>query len=102
MAFDDDDVEHKGLRKFWKSGGKDTSGITPNLARRIRLALVHLHSAQSIGDIANPNPKDWRFHKYSGVANKYSIDVSGNYRLTFTVSNDKTGHVCNIKLEDPH
>ena len=102
MAFEDDDVEHKGLRKFWKSAGKNVSGINPNLAPRIRLALIHLRSARCIGDIANPNPKDWRFHKYTGSTNKYSIDVSGNYRLTFTVVSDTTGHVTNINLEDPH
>lgn len=102
MAFEDDDVEHKGLRKFWTSSGKDVSGINPNHAGRLRLALVHLRSAKCIADIANPQPKDWRFHKYSGTSNKYSIDVTGNYRLTFLLVNASTGNVTNINLEDPH
>lgn len=102
MAFDDEDILHKGLKKFWVSGGKNVSGIQPAQAKNLGLALVHLSTAQCIGDIQNPYPKDWRFHKLEGTPGRYSIDINGNYRLTFVITNDATGEVCDIKYEDTH
>lgn len=101
MSFTLNDLS-KNLRDFWSSGGRNTSKINANCAKRLRLALVHLFYARSQADIANPAPKDWRFHKLQGYANRYSIDVTGNARLHFDIVDPDNGIVADIIFTDPH
>lgn len=45
-------------------------------------------------------PPGWRIHQLSGDrAGAWSISVSGNWRITFTI---EAGEIANLNLEDYH
>jgi len=70
---------HKGLRKFYKSGS--LAGIQPQHAKRLRMQLAALESAQAIEDMDIPG---FRLHALKGSERgRWSIWVNGNWRLTF-------------------
>lgn len=70
---------HKGLKRFFETG--KTSGIQAKHAKRLRLQLAALDTAQSIDDMRIPG---YRLHRLKGAARgRWSIWVSGNWRLTF-------------------
>lgn len=70
---------HKGLQRFFETG--NTSGIQARHARRLRLQLAALDSAQATSDMRIPG---YRLHRLKGGSKKrWSIWVSGNWRLTF-------------------
>ena len=70
---------HKGLKRFFETG--KTSGIQAKHAKRLRLQLAALDTAQSIDDMKVPG---YRLHRLKGAARgRWSIWVSGNWRLTF-------------------
>lgn len=70
---------HKGLERFFRSGGK--SGIQPGHAGRLRLQLELLNRSRKPQDMGLPN---WHLHALKGeLAGHWSVRVSGNWRLTF-------------------
>ncbi|MFP5227774.1 MAG: type II toxin-antitoxin system RelE/ParE family toxin [Acidobacteriota bacterium] len=70
---------HKGLEAFFLTGSK--AGVQPSHARRLRLQLTRLNAAVTAGDMNSPG---WRLHALKGdLAGHWSVDVSGNWRLTF-------------------
>ncbi len=70
---------HKGLRKYFETGTK--AGIQAKHADRLRLQLAALDTAQVVEDMEVPG---YRLHSLKGRAkNRWSIWVSGNWRLTF-------------------
>ena len=70
---------HKGLKRFFETG--KASGIQAKHAKRIRLQLAALDTAQSIDDMRIPG---YRLHSLEDAAKgRWSIWVSGNWRLTF-------------------
>ena len=70
---------HKGLKRFFETG--KTSGIQAKHAKRLRLQLAALDTAQSIEDMKVPG---YRLHRLKGAARgRWSIWVSANWRLTF-------------------
>jgi toxin HigB-1 len=70
---------HKGLRRYFESG--TVAGIQPKHAKRLRMLLVALDTAQSIGDMDVPG---FRLHALKGGdKGRWSIGVNGNWRLTF-------------------
>ncbi len=70
---------HKGLRKFYDTG--KTSGIQSKHLRRLRLQLAALDTATTIDDMSIPG---YRLHPLKGKSrDRWSIWVSGNWRLTF-------------------
>lgn len=86
---------HKGLKRFFESGTK--AGIQARHATRLRLQLAALDTAQRITDMDIPG---YRLHGLSGRArNRWSIWVSGNWRLTFEF---KEGNVHVLDYEDYH
>lgn len=86
---------HKGLKRFYETGSK--SGIQAKHAPRLRLQLAALDSAQVVEDIDIPG---YRLHKLKGrEKNRWSIWVSGNWRLTFEF---REGDVQIIDYEDYH
>lgn len=101
MITDSSDIIHKGLRRFWDSNGKDVSGIQPAFSRVLRLELVHLHSAQSLADVQAGLGILKNVKPLTGHVNRYSMEVNGNYRLTFDCD-PGTGAVTKIDLEDLH
>ena len=88
-------IRHKGLRQFFESG--KTAGIQSRHAKRLRLQLVALDTAQSIEDMSIPG---YRLHPMKGkTKGRWSIWVSGNWRLTFKFDG---GDVYVLDYEDYH
>jgi proteic killer suppression protein len=71
---------HSGLERFFSTGSK--AGIQPAHAKRLRLQLTTLNAATCPGDI---KPPGWQLHPLKGqLEGLWSIEVNGNWRLTFT------------------
>ena len=87
--------KHKGLERFYKSGR--TSGIQSSHAKKLRMQLAALDSAQTINDIDIPG---YRLHPLKGIKSGFwSIRVNGNWRLTFEYSG---GNIYILNYEDYH
>ena len=88
-------INHKGLREFYESGV--TRKIQTNHISRLRLMLAALESSQVIDDMDIPG---YRLHPLKGkMKNRWSVSVSGNWRLTFEF---KEGNVYLLEYEDYH
>ncbi|MEO1593939.1 MAG: type II toxin-antitoxin system RelE/ParE family toxin [Pseudomonadota bacterium] len=86
---------HKGLSRYFESGSK--AGIQAKHASRLRLQLAALDSAQTIEDMDIPG---YRLHPLKGRSKgRWSIWVSGNWRLTFEF---RDGNVHVLDYEDYH
>ena len=71
--------KHKGLKRFFESGS--TRGIQASHADKLELQLDTLDTAATIADMNLPG---WRLHPLKGRrAGRWSIAVSGNWRITF-------------------
>ena len=87
--------KHKGLQRFYERGTK--AGIQSKHTNRLRLQLAALDTALTIEDMDVPG---YRLHSLKGRAkNRWSIWVSGNWRLTFEF---KDGDVHILDYEDYH
>ena len=70
---------HKGLKRFYETG--KTRGIQAKHSKRLRLQLAALETATTIDDMSIPG---YRLHPLKGKnRGRWSIWVSGNWRLTF-------------------
>jgi proteic killer suppression protein len=70
---------HKGIEAFFLTGSK--AGIQPAHANRLRLQLTRLSASTGPADMNSPG---WRLHALKGeLAGHLTVDVSGNWRLTF-------------------
>ncbi|MFZ1910593.1 MAG: type II toxin-antitoxin system RelE/ParE family toxin [Burkholderiales bacterium] len=86
---------HKGLRKFYESGS--AAGVPPHHAKRLRMLLTALDTAQSIEDMDIPG---FRLHQLKGEERgRWSVWVNGNWRVTFEF---KDGHAYVLDYEDYH
>lgn len=86
---------HKGLKRFFESGS--ATGIQPRHAKRLRMLLVALDTAQSIDDMDVPG---FRLHPLKGSERgRWSVWVNGNWRLTFEF---RDGHAYVLDYEDYH
>ena len=86
---------HKGLKKYFESG--IASGIQPAHAKRLKMQLAALDTAQSIEDVNIPG---FRLHALKGdERGRWSISVNGNWRLTFEFAN---GNATILDYEDYH
>lgn len=75
--------KHKGLEKFFKTGS--TAGIQANHAAKLNVLLTALHNASQIEHMNMPA---WRLHRLSGnLKEHWSVQVNGNWRLTFRFEN---------------
>lgn len=89
-------VRHRGLQRFIEDN--DTRGVRSDLVNRVRNVLTVLIAAQDMNGVQGP--PGWRIHQLSGDrAGTWSISVSGNWRLTFTI---EQGAIDNLDLEDYH
>jgi proteic killer suppression protein len=87
--------KHKGLRLFFEKGS--SSGIQPKHAKKLRMQLAAIHSANQIEDINVPG---FSLHKLKGDrSNIWSITVNGNWRVTFEFK-DSNAYILNY--EDYH
>ena len=88
-------LKHKGLQIYYETGSK--AGIQAKHAGRLRLQLAALDTARVIDDMDVPG---YRLHPLKGRAkNRWSIWVSGNWRLTFEF---KDGNAYILDYEDYH
>ena len=86
---------HKGLRTLFETGS--AVGVQPNHAKRLRMQLAALESAQAIDDMNIPG---FRLHQLKGVmAGRWSITVNGNWRVTFEF---RDGNAYVLDYEDYH
>lgn len=86
---------HRGLQKFYETGSR--SGIQPKHAKRLRMQLAVLDTAQTIDDMDIPG---FRLHPLKGKdKGRWSIWVNGNWRLTFEFND---GQVFVLDYEDYH
>lgn len=86
---------HKGLRRFYETGS--TAGIQASHAKRLRLQLAALDSAQSIEDMNVPG---YALHPLKGeLRGRWAVSVSGNWRLTFEF---RDGNAYVLDYEDYH
>ena len=89
--------KHKGLKRFFESGGTYPAGINAGHRNKLRDQLAALDSAESILDMRVPG---WRLHSLKGKsAGRYAVDVSGNWRLTFEFEG---GLAYSVDYEDYH
>lgn len=86
---------HKGLKKFFEAG--NLAGIQPSHAKRLRMQLAALDTAQAIEDMEIPG---FRLHPLKGADHgRWSIWVNGNWRITFEFQN---GNAFVLDYEDYH
>lgn len=70
---------HDAVERFFRTGSK--AGIRPKHAEELRRQLFALDNAVRAEDMNAPG---WRLHRLHGdLADHWSIDLSGNWRLTF-------------------
>ena len=70
---------HKGIESFFRTGSK--AGIQPKHTERLRKQLFALDNAKAPKDMNAPG---WRLHPLHGdLEGHWSVEVSGNWRLTF-------------------
>jgi toxin HigB-1 len=86
---------HKGLRRFYESGS--AAGIQPKHAKRLRMLLAALDTAQAIADMDIPG---LNLHPLRGQGKgRWSVWVNGNWRVTFEF---RDGHAYVLDYEDYH
>lgn len=86
---------HKGLRRFYETGS--TAGIQASHAKRLRLQLAALDSAQNIEDMNVPG---YALHPLKGeLRGRWVVSVSGNWRLIFEF---RDGNAYVLDYEDYH
>lgn len=86
---------YKGLRKYFETGS--TSGVQAAHAKRLRMQLTALDTAQSIDDMNIPG---FKLHSLKGdMKGRWAISVSGSWRLTFEFT-DGNAHI--LDYEDYH
>lgn len=86
---------HKGLERFFTTGNK--AGIQVKHAKRLRLILGRLNAATSAKDMDLP---ELNLHRLRGERRgTWAVKVSGNGRVTFTVTGKNMTHV---DYEDYH
>lgn len=85
--------KHKGLQLFFETGSMKC--IQSKHAKKLRMRLIALDTAQSLEDLALPN---FYLHELKGDRSDiYSIKVNGNWRLTFSFTD---GDVYILNYED--
>ena len=86
---------HKGLRRYFESGS--AAGIQPKHAKRLRMLLAALDTAQTIGDMA---VRGFNLYPRKGQGKgRWSVWVNGNWRVTFEF---RDGHAYVLDYEDCH
>jgi len=86
---------HKGLRKLYETGS--TSGVQPSHAKRLRMQLAALDSAQAVEDVDIPG---FPLHPIKGaMKGPRATWVNGTWRGTFAF---KDGNAYVLDYEDYH
>ena len=87
--------KHKGLKKLFEKG--NTSGVSANHLKRLKLILALLETAETSEDMDLPGLD---LHELKGNRKGIiSLKVSGNWRVTFKFEN---GDAFDVNYEDYH
>ena len=87
--------KHKGLEKFFATG--NVAGIQAHHAKRLRLLLAALNTAEVIEDMHLPG---YKLHSLKGaLLGRWSITVNANWRMTFEFVD---GNVHVLDYKDSH
>jgi len=87
--------KHRGLKRLFDKG--DRRRINPLLVEKVELVLADLDAANDIRHLRRPG---YRLHELQGkLSGFYAIDVSGNWRIVFTI---RAGQVFGVDLVDYH
>ncbi|MBL8510489.1 MAG: type II toxin-antitoxin system RelE/ParE family toxin [Betaproteobacteria bacterium] len=87
--------QHKGIETYFFTGSK--AGIQAAHAKRLRLQLAKLDSAQTAEDMNLPG---WKLHLLRGnLKHHWAVWVDQNWRLTFRLEN---GHATLVDYQDYH
>lgn len=85
----------RALKRYWERS--DKRRLPPDFLTRIEMILDRLHAAT---DPRQMNAPGLRFHALSGdMQGRYSVSVSGNWRITFGWSDR---NAVEVDLEDYH
>jgi proteic killer suppression protein len=89
---------HKGLKLLYSGG--NPRGVPPEMVDRLRKLLFAMETAAGLDDLKRfPG---WRLHQLKGdLAGRWSLSVSGNWRLTFRYSGFEN-EATDIDLIDYH
>lgn len=72
--------KHKGLKRFFETGSH--KGIQATHRAKVRRILARMNAAASLQDMNAPG---LRLHPMKGdLKGHHAVDVSGNWRITFT------------------
>jgi toxin HigB-1 len=86
---------HKGLLNFFETGS--TSGIQAHHAKRLRMQLAALDTAQTVDDLKMPG---FALHPLKGeMLGRWAMSVNGNWRVTFEFED---GNAYILDYEDYH
>ena len=82
---------------FWESGARNIRSINADHKVKLGDQLAALDSAVRVSDMDLPG---WRLHPLKGRdKGRYSVEVNGNWRLTFEFEN---GDARAVDYEDYH
>ena len=82
---------------FWESGARNIRSINADHKVKLGDQLAALNSAVRVSDMDLPG---WRLHPLKGRdKGRYSVEVNGNWRLTFEFEN---GDARAVDYEDYH
>ncbi len=88
--------KHKGLRRLFERN--ESRGLPQDRIEKLRQILTAIDSAETLDEL--DTMPGWRLHQLVGDrAGTWSISISGNWRLTFTIEDEQ---VHNVDLEDYH
>ena len=88
--------KHKGLQRFFERD--ESRGLPQDRIKKLRQILTAIDSAETLDEL--DTMPGWRLHELSGNrAGTWSIVVTRNYRLTFTIEDEQ---VHDVDLEDYH
>jgi toxin HigB-1 len=86
---------HDGLKRFFEQGSK--AGIPARYVKKLQLILTALQAATQPQDMNFPGS---RLHQLAGDRRgTWSVDVSGNWRVTFRFDGQD---VLDVNFEDTH
>ena len=87
----------KRLERYWTRG--DARGLPADHLKRLKLRLTALDNTTTPDEMDVPG---WHFHKLTGdIRGRYSVRVTGNWRVTFAWADDGPDAV-DVDYEDYH
>ena len=87
--------KHRGLKEVFETGRSKL--VAPDLQKKVERRLDALDAASVPSGMNFPG---WRLHELKGNRKgTWSVDVSGNWRITFKLQN---GDAYDVDLEDTH